>query len=66
MERYRTPGEEPTVYDILDPEGRLVGWVFLPDQLDILEIGQDYILGLYRDELEVEYVRMYRLHRPGV
>lgn len=66
VERYRTPGEEPTVYDILDPEGRLVGWVSLPDQLDILEIGQDHILGLYRDELEVEYVRMYRLHRPGV
>jgi len=66
IERYRTPGEEPPVYDILNPEGRLVGWVSLPDDLDILEIGQDFILGLYRDELEVEYVRMYRLHRPGV
>lgn len=26
--------------------------------------GEDYILGTARDELEVEYVRMYELRRP--
>ena len=27
------------------------------------EIGEDYVLGLWRDELGVEYVRMYGLER---
>jgi hypothetical protein len=65
VERYRAPGEEPAVHDVLDPEGRLVGWVSLPAGLQILEIGPDYVLGLYRDDLEVEYVRVYALEKPG-
>jgi hypothetical protein len=65
VERYRAPGEEPAVHDVLDPEGRLVGWVSLPAGLQILESGPDYVLGLYRDDLEVEYVRVYALEKPG-
>jgi len=31
----------------------------------VLEIGEDYVLALYRDEMDVEYVRSYPLTRGG-
>lgn len=35
----------------------------LPDGLDPLEIGPDYVIGLRRDELDVELVEVYALRR---
>jgi len=66
VERYRPPGETIPVFDVLDPEGALVGWVELPPETEVLRIGEDYVLTLYRDELDVEYVGMYGLTRPGL
>jgi hypothetical protein len=63
VEEYRLPGEEARLTTIFDPEGRMVESLVLPQGLRIEEIGVDYILGLYRDELGVEYVRSYRLTR---
>lgn len=31
----------------------------------MLEVGEDYLLGLYQDEMEVEYLRLYALTGPG-
>ncbi|MFH1762949.1 MAG: hypothetical protein ABIF09_02040 [Gemmatimonadota bacterium] len=42
-----------------------MGRATLPPVSEILEIGEDYILALHRDELEVEYVRLFSLHRPA-
>ena len=63
-EEHRLPGDEVRKYTIFDAEGRVAGVVTLPERVAPLEIGADYLLGLYRDEVEVEYVRMYRLERP--
>lgn len=30
---------------------------------EIYEIGVDYVLGLWKDDADVEHVRMYRLER---
>ena len=65
VERYRRPGDETPVFDILDPGGGLVGWAALPSGGEVLEIGPDYVLTLQRDQLEVEYVRLFGLQRPG-
>jgi len=65
VERYRTPEETTPVFDIFDPGGRLVGRGTLPEDADVLEIGEGFVLVLYRDELDIEYVRMYDLRRPG-
>lgn len=65
VERFRVPGDEVPVHDIFDPQGGLVGVVTLPQGVEILEIGEDYLLGLVRDELDVEYVKLFRLGRPG-
>ena len=32
----------------------------------LLGIGNDYILGIYRDELEVEYLRVLTIVKPPV
>ena len=62
---YRGPGDDRPTYEILDPQGAWVGRVVLPPGAEILEIGFDYLLVLQRDELDVEYVRLFALTRPA-
>ena len=42
---------------------RVLGFVETPEGLEILEIGEDYILGKTEDEFEVEYVQVWPLER---
>jgi hypothetical protein len=48
---------------VLDQQGQTVARVQTPPGVMVLEIGSDYILGLSRDELDVESVSLYRLRR---
>lgn len=53
----------PTTWTVFDSSGRMLGTIanpqgFVPDQ-----IGQDFLLGRWRDELDVEHVRLYSLTR---
>lgn len=64
VERYRKPGDDVPFFDIVSPDGALVGAAALPSGSDILEIGADYVLVVQRDELEVEYLRLFSLNRP--
>jgi hypothetical protein len=65
VEEYRHPGDETRLTTIFDLEGRMVGSVIIPDGLRIFEMGDDYILGRYADDLGVEYLRLYGLTRPS-
>ena len=67
VREYEVPGEERpgSLWTVFDPEGRVLGFVDTPEGLQILEIGEDYILGHYRDELDVEYVQVWPLERSG-
>ncbi len=40
------------------------GTLGLPPRFQPLDIGPDYILGLWRDADDVEHVRMYQLVKP--
>ena len=42
-----------------------MGHVETPKELEIYEIGEDYILGHARGELDVEYVQVWPLDRSG-
>jgi hypothetical protein len=42
-----------------------VARVSLPKSLNLFEIGADYVLGEVRDDLNVEYVQLFALSRPG-
>jgi hypothetical protein len=44
-----------------DAEGRLVARVRMPESFRPLHIGEDFVLGVERDDLDVEHVRMYRI-----
>lgn len=55
----------PKVWTIFDSGGRPVSSVQLPEAFRPIEIGRDYMLGVARDEFDVEYVHMYRVTRSG-
>lgn len=69
---YYIAGAEPPPFEVFAPDGTWLGAVALPPGLErgfiqyqapYMEIGTDYVLGVWRDELDVQYVRMYRLNR---
>lgn len=47
-------------YIVFDRAGVLLGIVALPT-IEVLEIGDDYVMGVYRDELEVEYLQVHEI-----
>lgn len=65
VREYDLPREEDPVplWTVFDPEGRVLGFVETPKGLDVLQIGEDFILGRVRDEFEVEYVQVWPLER---
>ena len=60
VERYPRPGEASTWLSF-DITGKPIGTVTLPARFRLLEPGQDYVLGVWVDEEDVQHVRMYRL-----
>lgn len=48
---------------VFDPEGRLLGPMQLPGTFTPFQIGRDVVLGTWRDELDVEHLRLYALQR---
>lgn len=63
VREYRMFGEGDVVWTVFDPEGRIQGLVETPAELDVLEIGEDYVVGVVEDELGVEYVQVWALDR---
>jgi len=47
----------------MEDSGEAMGVIDLPSDLDVHEIGETYVLGRWRDELDVELVRMCGLVR---
>jgi len=62
---YAAPPSRPHILHIFDPEGVYLGPMTIPDGLAfsprIVEIGPDYFLGVFMDEMDVETVRLYPL-----
>lgn len=54
-----------TRFQVFDGDGRWLGLVELPAGLAEIEIGADYVAGVWRDENFVEYVRVFRIVKPG-
>lgn len=66
VQDYNLPGQDRSLWTVFDPSGRVLGQVDLPADLEVYEIGVDYILGANRDELSVERVQLWALERnPG-
>jgi hypothetical protein len=60
-----TPLEgSPREFHVIDETGQWLGTVDLPDDAGaILEIGSDYLATRWLDDLEVPFLRVYRLDR---
>ena len=72
LQPYFVAGAEPPPFEVHAPDGSWLGSVSLPPGLErafvqyqapYMEIGEDYILGVWTDELDVQYVRMYRINK---
>ena len=57
--------DETPLWQVFSPKGIWLGEVTMPPGGRISEIGQDYVLGTWRDEMDVETVRMYGLEKPA-
>jgi hypothetical protein len=56
--------EDARSWTVFDSTGQMLGLVATPPGLDVREIGRDYILGVAKDELDVQHVRLYVLEKP--
>ncbi len=61
VETWREGGAKQTPWLVFSAEGTLTAWVDVPSDLSLLDIGTDYVLARWKTELDVEYVRLYRL-----
>ncbi|UCD24507.1 MAG: hypothetical protein JSW51_00895 [Gemmatimonadota bacterium] len=60
---YPSHDAEQSLWNVFDPEGRWLGTVETPYGGYIYQIGEDFLLGVWVDELGVEQVRLYRIER---
>lgn len=57
------PSAEPRSWTVLEPDGRLVGEVRMPEGFVPLWIGDEVVAGVHRDDMGVERVRVYGIRR---
>ena len=55
----------PGRWMILSPEGRPVARLETPPHGGIFDVADGYLVGMWRDELDVESMRLYGIDRPG-
>ncbi len=58
-------GPRMPLWAVFDRGGRYLGELELPRRFRVLEIGADYLLGVWRDEFDVEHLRQYDLVKPA-
>lgn len=63
LRAYAPPGIDGEHWAILSSEGVWLGDLELPDRFTLSEIGEDHLLGVYRDDLDTEFVHQYALTR---
>jgi hypothetical protein len=55
--------DEPRTWTVFGNTGAALGIVRTPPGMRLFEIGRDYVLGLVRDDDDVEHVVVHRLNR---
>ena len=58
---YRFDVSAPVRWLVFAPNGEGQGSVEMPKDLEVWQIGRDFVLGVWRDEHDVEYVRRHAL-----
>ena len=60
---YDLPGTDPLRWSVFRNDGQFLGTVDLPAEFEPLHIGDDFVVGRAQDSDDVEYVRVYTLHK---
>ncbi|MGH7459753.1 MAG: hypothetical protein ACREMA_01835 [Longimicrobiales bacterium] len=55
----------PRMWSVFDPEGRYLGAVEMPGGFHVYQIGGDFVLGRWQDQLDVDYIRLHRIEKPA-
>ncbi len=58
------PATGPATWWVFGDGGALIGTAAVPATLRITDIGNEVVLGIERDSLDIEHVRLYRLMVP--
>jgi len=54
---------DPRKWEVFGADGEWLGSVLSPRRFTVFEIGDDYVLGVFRDDMDAEHVQLLRLHR---
>jgi hypothetical protein len=60
----RAVHESTRRWHVFAATGALLGNIELPPRFEVHQIGADWILGVWRSEMDVEHVRLYTLRKP--
>ena len=63
-EAYDPELENPRTWSVFEPTGQLLAEVIMPPRFRPYDIGSDFVLGVIRDQLDVERIHLYRLGKP--
>ena len=58
-----TRGDDMNDFHVFEPDGRYLGVVEVPARLQVFRIGADFVLGMVRDDLGVQYIHRYRIEK---
>jgi len=61
VQDYPLPGAGRSRWAVFDPEGAWLGMVDMAPDFSVYQIGPDFVLGRWSDEVGVEHVRVYEL-----
>ena len=64
IREYASPLDTVARWSVFEPHGRFLGMVEMAPEFRPHDIGADYVLGVWKDELDVESVRLYDLIKP--
>lgn len=65
VERWPLPSDGNQVWWIFGIRGQWLGTVEMPNPLELLEVGPDYLVSRRRDELDIERVETWTLQSGG-
>lgn len=65
VEEYRSADAGGSTWWVFDEDGRLLTSVAMPEGLRPLHVGTDAVVGVWRDSLDVEHVRVHALTREA-
>lgn len=65
VQLFEVPGAPERTWSVFTLDGVWLGDVKFPDGFRPLEIGDDYVLGRFGDDLDVEHVQIWELVKPA-